>query len=299
MRVYHGILLVVVLTIGLIAAGVAWVRSCVAPLVEEAQQPPDVHSFLSADLPAECLEELSTMDQAKAVETAVARAAPGSPSTSVVARPQPANSPANQPATNQPATNQAAAHIEVAEDTPGLMPSVANALPIQKAKSAEYVEVATQSAAHPTGKPLAKAAAEKMKADDVLDVMRRLRSDEAEQRAEARRELVRRGFSEVDMELARQLFSPDAETRKQLARAVPRLASVDAAQWLMWLAQDPQPEVRLVAVSLLATTGDPGLLDRVEAMARIDKDAQIKALAEQIRKQRDLETARGDANPLR
>ena len=132
-----------------------------------------------------------------------------------------------------------------------------------------------------------------LKSVDVLDLMRRLRADDGEQRAEARRELLRRGFSEVDLELARQLFSPDAETRKQLARAVPRLSSVDAAKWLMWLALDPQPEVRLAAVSTLATTGDPALLDRVEALARNDRDPQIHALAEQIAKQRDLASSRG------
>ena len=141
-----------------------------------------------------------------------------------------------------------------------------------------------------------------LKSVDVLDLMRRLRADDGDQRAEARRELVRRGFSEVDLELARQLFSPDAETRKQLARAVPRLSSVDAAQWLMWLALDPQPEVRLAAVTTLATTGDPALLDRVEALARNDRDPQIQALAEQIAKQRELASTRGDsaeANPRR
>jgi hypothetical protein len=125
--------------------------------------------------------------------------------------------------------------------------------------------------------------------------MRRLRAEDSGQQAEARRELVRRGFSEVDLELARQLFSPDTESRKQLARAVPRLSSVDAAKWLMWLALDPQPEVRLAAVSTLATTGDPGLLDRVEALARSDRDPQIQALADQIAKQRDLSSSRGDS----
>lgn len=107
--------------------------------------------------------------------------------------------------------------------------------------------------------------------------------------------MARRNFSEVDLELARQLFSPDVEVRKQLARAVPRLSSVDAAQWLLWLALDPQPEVRLVAVSTLATTGDPALLDRVEAMVRNDRDPQIQALANQIARQREMASKRGDS----
>ena len=74
----------------------------------------------------------------------------------------------------------------------------------------------------------------------------------------------------------------------------------------MWLGLDPQPEVRLAAFSLLATTGDPALLDRVETLVRNDHDPQVQALAEQIAKQRDLASRRGDsaepnggANPLR
>ena len=55
---------------------------------------------------------------------------------------------------------------------------------------------------------------------------RPMRSDSESDRTPARQELLRRGFSEVDLELARQLFSPDTEVRKQLALAVPRLASV-------------------------------------------------------------------------
>src|SRR5262249_23748219 len=117
--------------------------------------------------------------------------------------------------------------------------------------------------------------------------------DSESDRAQARQELLRRGFSEVDLELARQLFSPDTEVRKQLALALPRLASVDAAKWLMWLAADPQPEVRLAAITTLATTGDPTLLDRVEALARKDSDQQVQAIADQIAKQRDLAASRG------
>jgi hypothetical protein len=52
--------------------------------------------------------------------------------------------------------------------------------------------------------------------------------------------------------------------------------------------------VRLLAVSTLATTGDPALLDTVEALARQDRDPQIQALAGQIAKQRELASKRGD-----
>ena len=272
MRVYQRILLVAVLTLAMIAAGVAWERFYVSPLIEQAQQKPDLSDSATDELPAECLEELATMGQPSAAidrtaerELALkAAASHGSPiEDSNVFRP---GGSSNQ-----------AAHVEAADSSP-------LASPVHQAQSAEWIEPMALPTADPRherrsppnvlpasaqGSPSpntlsSNGNSDALKSVDVLDLMRRLRGDDEGQRAEARRELARRGFSEVDLELARQLFSPDVETRKQLARAVPRLSSVDAAQWLMWLALDPQPEVRLAAISTLATTGDPAVLDRAE-----------------------------------
>jgi hypothetical protein len=301
MRIYQRLLLVAALTIGMLAAGVAWERFYVSPLVEQAQRKPEPSDAAADDLPAECLEELATMGQpapAQDVRLANSSNRTDSPPGGNVLRPV---NPANQITT----------HIQVADSStaPAQMENDATARPIHQAQSADWAEPAGQAAtdAHGLRPSLAatvQASAETsasqnvlrdaLKSIDVLDLMRRLRADDAGQRTEARRELVRRGFSEVDLELARQLFSPDAEIRKQLARAVPRLASVDAAQWLMWLALDPQTDVRLAAVGTLATTGDPALLDRVEALARKDRDPQVQALAEQIAKQREISSSRGN-----
>ncbi len=308
MRLYQQILLVVGLTIGMIAAGVAWERFYVSPLVEQAQRKPDPPDAAVDDLPTECLEELSTMGP------------PSAAAGSRLVKPL----PAAKPALSEPlppagdhvlrsgsGSNQLAMHIQVMGDPPGPKANErdATAGPIQQAQSADWVEPAAQAAdpragRRPQGGALPVSAEEStrqnatreaLKSVDALDLMRRLRAEDGDQSAEARRELARRNFSEVDLELARQLFSPDVEVRKQLARAVPRLSSVDAAQWLLWLALDPQPEVRLVAVSTLATTGDPALLDRVEAMARNDRDPQIQALANQIARQREMASKRGDS----
>jgi len=314
MRFYQRILLVVVLAIGMIVAGVAWERLYVSPLVEQAQRKPDLPDSVTDDLPAACLEELSmiasTMDPQPERLKVVAKSAISEPSPTIgdnVLRPG-------------GGSNRAAMQIQVAESSPAqaAMDRNATARPIQQVQSVEWVESMAPPATDPRAARRSRAGAlpdstedsmprndirDALKSVDVLDLMRRLRADDGDQRADARRELVRRGFSEVDLELARQLFSSDAEARKQLARAVPRLSSVDAAQWLMWLALDPQPDVRLAAMTTLATTGDPALLDRVSVLVRNDRDPQIQALAEQIAKQRDLAASRGNstglANPLR
>jgi len=317
MRIYQGMLLVTGLTVGIIVAGVAWERLYISPMIEQSQAKPDPSDSFD-NLPTGCLEELVAMDSPVAdlrpAKTLVT--AKGVPS-----EPLPiAGDNAEWPKSS---SNQMATHIQVTDSSPALTPTGRDptARPVQQAESAVWTEpVAPSAADFRSGRWSPAAAAlpvsaensipqsvmrDTLKSVDVLDLMRRLRADDSNQRAEARRELMRRGFSEVDLELAKQLFSPDAETRKQLARAVPRLSSVDAAQWLMWLGLDPQPEVRLAAFSLLATTGDPALLDRVENMVRNDHDPQIQALAMQIGKQRDMASKRGDsaeptgANPLR
>lgn len=105
---------------------------------------------------------------------------------------------------------------------------------------------------------------------ETVEVMRRLRADSRFVAAGARAELSRRGFSEVHLELARRLFDPDPEVRKQLARVLPNVQSVDATPWLFELARDPDAEVRRTALALITTTEDPELLRRAE---RISRDA--------------------------
>lgn len=303
MRFYHRILLVMALTLGIIAAGVAWERLYVSALVEQAQRTPDRPDSVAADLPAECLEELSTMGSSAMVEEPRSEL-PAFTGQETFGDP---SSTAGNNVVRSGDAKPVSTEIGFVDPAPSLalVEGDAATRPIQRAQSAEWnapvadprVERSSLAGALP-------ASAEEtmrqydlrdgLKSADVLDLMRRLRGDDGEQRAEARRELVRRRFSEVDLDLARQLFSPDVEIRKQLARAVPRLSSVDAAKWLLWLALDPQPEVRLPALTTLATTGDPALLDRVETLARNDHDAQIQALAAQIAKQRELASRRGD-----
>jgi HEAT repeat protein len=117
---------------------------------------------------------------------------------------------------------------------------------------------------------------------ELVDVMRGLQAVDSPAAAEARAELVRRGFSEVHLKLAQQLFDPDPEVRKQLARTLPQLQSIDAGPWLLRLTQDEDAEVRLAALTLLATTGDPTMLSRVQEIARQDRDPAVQRTIERL-----------------
>jgi HEAT repeat protein len=100
--------------------------------------------------------------------------------------------------------------------------------------------------------------------------------------AEAQAELKRRGFGEREIALARQLSDPDPQTRRRLVRQLPGLAGLDAAPWLVELSRDADAEVRWTALTLLATTNDPALLDRVAELVRGDPDPRIQRLAERL-----------------
>jgi hypothetical protein len=124
---------------------------------------------------------------------------------------------------------------------------------------------------------------------ETLELMRWLDCRQEARASAARKELMRRGFTQVHLELARRLFDPDPEARKRLARLLPGIQSVDAAPWLLWLSHDPDPEVRRVAIGLIATTGDATLLEQIEQAARQDPDPQIQRQAELIAERRSTQ----------
>ncbi len=127
---------------------------------------------------------------------------------------------------------------------------------------------------------------------ETIRLMQWLEGRDQPTAAAARAELIRRGFREVHLELARRLFDPDPDVRKELARLLPGVQSVDAVPWLWWLSRDPDPEVRLVAIGLIATTGDATLLEQIERAAREDPDPRIRQLARRIAGQRNVQRRR-------
>ena len=116
-------------------------------------------------------------------------------------------------------------------------------------------------------------------------MIRRLQTPDPAQAAGAETELRRRGFGDRELGLARQLLDPDPRARRRLARLLPEVSGLDAVPWLMELGRDRDAEVRLTALALLATTGDPSLLGRVRELIRGDVDPRIQRLAEQLEQQ--------------
>jgi len=117
---------------------------------------------------------------------------------------------------------------------------------------------------------------------DVRAVARRLRGDDPARAEEARKELRRRGFTEQELELASQLTDPNPAVRRKLARVLLSTPGVDAGPWLLELCGDEDADVRLEAITLLATTGDPALIEPLRRRAQLDADERIQRLAERL-----------------
>jgi HEAT repeat protein len=82
------------------------------------------------------------------------------------------------------------------------------------------------------------------------------------------------------------LFHPDVEVRKQLARELPGMTGVNAVPWLVQLSRDRDPQVRVAAITLMATTGEPSLLDEIEQIAAADPNPRVRLQAKRVAEHR-------------
>lgn len=119
---------------------------------------------------------------------------------------------------------------------------------------------------------------------ETIAVVRWLFVDQAE--AIAKAELSERGFSEVQIRIARQAVDPDPAVRLQLARKLPNLAGTDPLPWLLWLSRDVDPEVRRTTIGILATSPDPAVQDRLRELEEEETDASVLNVVRRALEQR-------------
>jgi hypothetical protein len=131
---------------------------------------------------------------------------------------------------------------------------VAGAVPMGAAKvitvtkTADATSLAVQPARHLTKSPY--------EAFDTKSVISLLGSNQADVHDLAVEELVRRGLNNEEIRVANQLASPVVEVRLGLLESIVNRTDIDPRPWLLWLAEDPQSEVRMRAITTLATMDD-------------------------------------------
>jgi hypothetical protein len=94
------------------------------------------------------------------------------------------------------------------------------------------------------------------------------------------------GFSHLTKSDVERLFSEQARDRVQLVDDVVTTQGVNSRPWLLLLADDSSADVRLAAVTVMATSSDPELVEKAWQTAIRDRDPRIAGLAARLRERR-------------
>ncbi|MFO7903736.1 MAG: hypothetical protein ACQESR_09225 [Planctomycetota bacterium] len=114
-----------------------------------------------------------------------------------------------------------------------------------------------------------------------LDLIHRLTGSSQAEVAAVERELRRRGFEELELNMARRVADPDPRKRRELCENLSRIPTAPGP-WLFWLSYDPDPAVRRLAVTLMATSQDPRLHRRLREMQSVETDEKVRGELEQM-----------------
>lgn len=163
---------------------------------------------------------------------------------------------------------------------PALLPAeISEARPLVNAES-EAKPAASAPAA-----PVAKASSkpvEKLAELNTLPLAQLLHSPDPAVSQAARLELERRGHAPLEIYLMDGLTDADPAKRSRGAASLPSMAGMDARPWLLWLSRDEDADVRMTALTLMATSGESKMLRRIKEMAQSDADARVRAQAQRV-----------------
>ena len=136
-------------------------------------------------------------------------------------------------------------------------------------KTADATSLAVQPARHLTKSPY--------ETFDTKSVISLLGSNQADVHDLAVEELVRRGLNNEEIRVANQLASPVVEVRLGLLESIVNRTDIDPRPWLLWLAEDPQSEVRMRAITTLATMDDAAVKQSLRRRLPYEHDPTVIA----------------------
>jgi hypothetical protein len=101
------------------------------------------------------------------------------------------------------------------------------------------------------------------------------------------RELSKRGFGKLSKPLVQQFFSEKPQDRMRLVDNVLAQPGGGSEAWLLLLAADSDPDVRLFAVTFMATSNNAALVEKAWQVAIRDHDPRVADLADRLRERRE------------
>lgn len=150
--------------------------------------------------------------------------------------------------------------------------------PSPRSKSSAVIDVPTPQAMQTQAVTL------RLQSTDEL--LLRLNSARHFEAGTLRNELVRRGHTLPELAAYRELSTTDVQVRLRLVEDATRLPAASTRRVLRWLLADTEADVRLRALTALATTNAPELATLARDLAAKDEDPRVVKLASQLLKQR-------------
>jgi hypothetical protein len=131
------------------------------------------------------------------------------------------------------------------------------------------------------------AASDAIKSADSRSLLKQWLGENDSTRAAIARELERRGFGRPNSDLVKQLSSDHVEDRVRLVHQVMGAPGVNPIAWLTLLTEDEDAEVRVAAVTLMATSNNPQLAEQAYQTAIHDHDPRVADLSGRLRDRLD------------
>ncbi|WP_236620929.1 HEAT repeat domain-containing protein [Rhodopirellula sallentina] len=108
-------------------------------------------------------------------------------------------------------------------------------------------------------------------------VIRHLANPDKLLAGQANAELVQRGFSDAQLEMASAIALASPQDRIRLIDTLVHSSQLDSGPWLSMLLDDSDRRVRLHVASTLATTNNPAILEKLRQRLNHERDAHVAA----------------------
>ena len=107
-------------------------------------------------------------------------------------------------------------------------------------------------------------------------VVKLLASGNGEWRKAAALELRTRGWNDFKLQLASELATGSELRRRELVERLARSMDLDPKFWLLWMAEEAEPSVRRLSVSLLSSMVDTDVERALRLIARRETDESVR-----------------------
>jgi hypothetical protein len=121
---------------------------------------------------------------------------------------------------------------------------------------------------------------------DSRELLRQWLAAKDGDRVAVEHELAKRGFGKVTKRIVQDFFSNDTQQRMRVVDDALAEPGAGSEPWLLLLAKDGDADVRLFAVTLMATSNNSALMEKAWQIAIRDRDPRIADLAERLRDRR-------------